>query len=267
MKRRAVLHKLTPEITCIDDAGDSVCYVVCGKDQAAVIDTVNGRENLYDIVREITDLPLIVVDTHGHGDHTGGNCFFKEAYMHPADVAIDKEFVARRKELDIDLDHPEKYGATREELEAFLDPYAHCEIKPLREGEKIDLGGKVLEVVLIAGHTPGSIALLDRQTGFLFSGDAINGQAWLQLDHSLKLQQYLDSLNALDPLRPYIKELHNGHDVEGVPAAYIDEMKDAIRTIIETHGAGDEDYTWFGGTCKRHWMRENTWVLYTPDKL
>ena len=44
-------------------------------------------------------------------------------------------------------------------------------------------------------------------------------------------------------------------------------MKDAIRTIIETHGAGDEDYTWFGGTCKRHWMRENTWVLYTPDKL
>ena len=50
MKRRAVLHKLTPEITCIDDAGDSVCYVVCGKDKAAVIDTVNGRENLYDIV-------------------------------------------------------------------------------------------------------------------------------------------------------------------------------------------------------------------------
>ena len=44
MKRRAVLHKLTPEITCIDDAGDSVCYVVCGKDKAAVIDTVNGRE-------------------------------------------------------------------------------------------------------------------------------------------------------------------------------------------------------------------------------
>ena len=43
MKRRAVLHKLTPEITCIDDAGDSVCYVVCGKDKAAVIDTVNGR--------------------------------------------------------------------------------------------------------------------------------------------------------------------------------------------------------------------------------
>ena len=171
------------------------------------------------------------------------------------------------RDRDIDLDHPEKYGATREELEAFLDPYAHCEIKPLREGEKIDLGGKVLEVVLIAGHTPGSIALLDRQTGFLFSGDAINGQTWLQLDHSLKLQQYLDSLNALDPLRPYIKELHNGHNVEGVPAAYIDEMKDAIRTIIETHGAGDEDYTWFGGTCKRHWMRENTWVLYTPDKL
>ena len=46
MKRRAVLHSLTPEITCIDDAGESVCYVVCGKERAAVIDTVNGKENL-----------------------------------------------------------------------------------------------------------------------------------------------------------------------------------------------------------------------------
>ena len=131
----------------------------------------------------------------------------------------------------------------------------------------MDLGGRTLEVVHIPGHTRGSIALLDRQAGFLFSGDAINGQLWMQLGESTKLADYLESLNALDPIRPAFTELHTGHNVEGVPAAYIDEMKASIRAILAANGAGDDDFAWFGGTAKRHYMRPDTWVLYTPDKL
>ena len=243
MERRAKLYPIAPGVTCIDDAGESVCYVVCGAERAAVIDTVNGMENLYDIVREVTDLPLVVINTHGHCDHVWGNAYFEEAYIHPNDIPIHDEFFAQRPDL------------------------TPCPLKPLREGEVVDLGGKSLEVLLVAGHTPGSIALLDRQAGFLYSGDAINSQAWLQLDHSTKLSVYLDSLHALDPYRPFFTELHDGHNVKGVPASYIDEMKAAVTEIIEKNGEGDEDYEWFGGVAKRHWMRESTWVLYTPDKL
>ncbi len=253
MERRAILHPLTPEITCIDDAGASVCYVVCGKNRAAVIDTVNGQENLLDVVRSITDLPLVVINTHGHCDHIYGNVFFEEALLHPDDWALHDEHFAMKNEPGRAPD-------------AFPDAKP-CPLRPIREGDRIDLGGIVLEVVGIPGHTRGSIALLDRNSGFLFSGDAINGQLWMQLGESTKLSAYLDTLCALDSLRPYIRELHNGHNVEGIPAAYIDEMKDAIRCILETRGAKDDDYTWFGGDCRRHWMRENTWVLYTPDKL
>ena len=37
--------------------------------------------------------------------------------------------------------------------------------------------------------------------------------------------------------------------------------------ILAANGAGDDDFAWFGGTAKRHYMRPDTWVLYTPDKL
>lgn len=264
MKRRARLYSIAPGVTCIDDAGDSVCYVVCGTERAAVIDTVNGMENLYNIVREITDLPLIVINTHGHCDHVWGNTFFKEAYIHPADRAIHDGHFAEKK--DITPERATEFGATEAELQAFIDAKP-CPLHPILPGDTVDLGGKSLEVLLVEGHTPGSIALLDRQAGFLYSGDAINGQEWLQLDHSSKLSVYLNSLNALDPYRPFFTELHDGHNVQGVPAAFIDEMKAAISEIIKTNGEGDEDYAWFGGTARRHWMRENTWVLYTRDKL
>ena len=243
MERRAKLYPIAPGVTCINDADESVCYVVCGSERAAVIDTVNGMENLYDIVREVTDLPLIVIDTHGHCDHVWGNGYFEEAYIHPADIAIHDSFFAQRPDL------------------------TPCPLKPIREGEVVDLGDRKLEVILVDGHTPGSICLLDRKDGFLYSGDAINGQAWLQLDHSSSLKVYLESLNALDAYRPFFTELHNGHNVEAIPAAYIDEVREGVKTILATGGAGDEDYEWFGGVCKRHMLREDAWILYTPDKL
>ena len=119
MKRRAVLHSLTPEITCIDDAGESVCYVVRGKERAAVIDTVNGHEDLKAIVREITDLPLIVLNTHGHCDHIWGNAYFDEAYLHPADMDLYKAHFAN---------HPLHLPS--------------CPVRPIEAGETVDLGGR-----------------------------------------------------------------------------------------------------------------------------
>ncbi len=242
MERRAILYNIAPGVTCIDDTHESTCYVVCGTERAAVIDTVNGKENLYDVVREITDLPLVVIDTHGHPDHILGNGYFEEAYIHPADVGIHDEFFARSEQKP-------------------------CKLKPIEAGEVIDLGGRELEVILVAGHTHGSICLLDRTAGFLYSGDAINGQLWMQLPHSTKLSAYLDSLNALDKYRADFQYLRTGHNVENIDAKYIDEMKAAITEIIETKGESDEDFTSLFGSCKRHMMRENTWVLYTVDKL
>ena len=41
------------------------------------------------------------------------------------------------------------------------------------EGDVIDLGDRVFEVLHLPGHSPGSIGLWEESTGTLFSGDAV----------------------------------------------------------------------------------------------
>ena len=72
MQYRANLIPINEYTTLIDDAGSSCAYLITGKEKALLIDTLNGVENLADIVRTITDLPVMVVNTHGHIDHAAG---------------------------------------------------------------------------------------------------------------------------------------------------------------------------------------------------
>ena len=62
-----------------------------------MIDTMIGYEDVHAVVRTLTDLPLVVVNTHGHCDHIYGNIYFEEAYIHPKDIELTKrEFEDKR---------------------------------------------------------------------------------------------------------------------------------------------------------------------------
>ncbi len=256
MTTRATLIPINDYTTLIDDAGESTAYLIRGQDRAVLIDTLNGAENLADIVATLTDRPVMVVNTHGHVDHIGCNHFFPEAWMHRADY-------------DIYLQH---FNFVRQGLReggaAFVPTGDECKIHFIEPGTVLDLGGITLEVVAIPGHTPGSIALLDRAARLLYTGDAINGQIWMQLDHSTKLATYLDSLNALEPLRDAFDGMYGGHVRAAVPtpASYIETMKKGVTEILNGDTAGDDDWPWFQGMARRHLLGPDSWILYTPDK-
>ena len=63
----------------------------CRKDKALLVDTGMGVGDLAALVRSLTPLPVIVVNTHGHPDHAGGNGGFDEFFLHPADEPIMKK--------------------------------------------------------------------------------------------------------------------------------------------------------------------------------
>lgn len=243
--------------TLIDDNGESSAYLLCGKEKAMLIDTLNGRENLADIVRGITNLPVVVVNTHGHIDHIGGNHFFPEAYMHPADTDV----------------YHAHFGMLVESLkEGEISPLPkgdECQLLPLEAGQCFDLGGLILEVIPVAGHTKGSIALLDRTARLLYSGDAINSQIWMQLNHSTSLATYLDSLNRLDRVRDNFDGLYGGHvqQAQATPAAYIDTMKAGVQEILAGNTEKDDAWPWFEGVATRHMLGENSWILYSIDNI
>jgi hydroxyacylglutathione hydrolase len=134
---------------------DSTCsYVLVTRDKALVVDTQTVAEfegkKIVDYVKSITDKPVVVVNTHPHRDHIAGNAQFGEVYASAPAIEEIKAGAAR--------------GNT---------PITYT-LKPLKDGDTIDLGDRKIEVIAIGAHSPGSLAFLDQKTGYLFTGDEID---------------------------------------------------------------------------------------------
>ena len=122
-------------------------FLFGGTGRAMLVDTGFGTLPLRELAAELTPLPVFVVNTHADRDHTGRNFEFSPVLMHPAEM--------------------DRYQSSLPEGCSMQD------VRPLWEGEVIDLGHWRFEAVLTPGHTPGSIMLLEREKRMLISGDTI----------------------------------------------------------------------------------------------
>ena len=259
MSERMKILPLEDRVWLLDDDGAATCYVVCGTEKAMVIDTVNGLENLHDIVRTITDLPLVVVNTHGHPDHIFGNLYFEEAWIHPDDEKLAYFF------FDMIKDQYEPHG---------LKP---CPFRHLEFGQKFDLGGgTVLEVVPLVGHTKGSIALLDRGRRVMFTGDGMNPFIWMQLDESQGITVLKDSLEAI--LRDYGDDFDRilyGHARDGyTDKSLIGKLIAGCEQLLAGQTENDLPYEWhnqeLSGLSRQHrYDSEDPGlvIVYREDKI
>ncbi len=166
------VKELKPGVWRVEEFNLGTCYVVKGSKRGLLIDTGTGVGDLKGLVEELLDTPYDVVLTHGHGDHAGGTHQFEKFYVHKNDVkmALSANLESRRNYAKSILD---TYPESRE----FFDPAdmtvenPHPEAIPFTDGKIFDLGDKKIEVIFCPGHTPGSVDLLDRADGVLFSGD------------------------------------------------------------------------------------------------
>ena len=231
---RANIIQIRPNVYLIDDAGDSTCYLITGSERALLVDSVNGYEDLKAITKTLTDLPVIVVNTHGHGDHIYGNVYFEEAWLHPADFALYDQF----------------FGYAKDIMEQNnLKP---CPVKALEIGQIFDLGGVQLEVVDLSGHTAGSIGLLDKEARIIYTGDGLNTHLWMQLDHSLPISTMLETFRKL--------KAEHGQDFDYVAHGHtkvlrdkeiLDWMIQGCEDILAGRTEQDMDYQYFGGVCRQ----------------
>jgi hydroxyacylglutathione hydrolase len=133
-------------------------FLFFGKDKALLADT--GSRN-GDIVPEIqltvknwlkrngrASIPLIVVHTHEHEDHTWGD----RALQAMNDPAIPVTFVPAEVEATKKF-----YG-----IQSWPTDIGH-----------VDLGGRILDVIPIPGHSAASVAFYDRNTAVLLSSDSL----------------------------------------------------------------------------------------------
>ena len=152
---RLAVREIQDDLYQIAFGLDSTCmYVLVTRDKALVVDTQTMADfegkKIVDYVKSITDKPLVVVNTHPHRDHIAGNAQFGEAYLSAPAIEEVKAAAARAN-----------------------TPITFT-MKAVKDGDIIDLGDRKIEVITIPAHSPGSIALLDQKTGYLFTGDEID---------------------------------------------------------------------------------------------
>ena len=179
-------------------------FLLEGDEKALLIDTGARCPEARQIAESITDKPILLINTHGDGDHTSGNAAFAEFMMHPADY----------ENCNVGARCPES------------------KLVPVYDGDKIDLGGRVVDIIGIPGHTEGSIALLDSNTRTLYAGDSMqDGHVFMQGGHR-RPALYADSLAKIAAMEDKFDTVCGFHGTPELPANYVSKVLSAWKKVL-----------------------------------
>lgn len=226
-------QRLPNGVTEITDLSGVHCFLVEGRDKALLIDTMTGLRGLPAFVATLTDLPVEVALTHGHMDHAGGVFEFGRCYIHPADIPM---LDGRTLPARVGYVRGQLPPGEAPEASAFV-PDGPVEFVPLKAGDKLDLGGRALEVLHVPGHTRGSLCYLDTASGDFFAGDACNNNTLLMMDVSATIEEYLEALLALKERQGDIRRFYLFHGPSLQDKSCIDDNIQCCRDIL----AGTDD--------------------------
>lgn len=173
-------------------------YLVEGDKSAVLIDCGTKIDHLDDIVAKLTSKPVTLIATHVHPDHVGAVDWFPEIWINPADT------------VNIQMCMPQYKG----------------KINYIQNGQKFDLGGRVLEAFFTPGHTPGSTTFVDKEHHYAFSGDSFgNGNLLLTTDFSTMIKTCEATAKMMEDNK--IDFFYNGHYFGNNPET-LQRVKDLI---------------------------------------
>ena len=233
------VHAVAPGVIAISEPRQYegvTSFLVVGSGRALLFDSGLGVASISDVVRRLTALPVTVVNSHTHFDHVGGN----------------REFADVRN-----LDDPFSHASARGEVGDALREYAGetleedhvCGPLPagvtdrvyelptwrasaqVQDGEVLELGDRRLEVLRTPGHTPDSLALLDRANGLLFTGDTYySGEIYLWSPET-DVAAYTSSIDRLASLEPGLKALLPAHGPTVAEPRRLVELQKGLQAI------------------------------------
>ncbi|MDR3038289.1 MAG: MBL fold metallo-hydrolase, partial [Candidatus Adiutrix sp.] len=149
-----------------------ISFLFEGAERALLWDTGLGPGDMRALVESLTRKPLLVLNSHAHFDHMGGNWRFET--IHAADHPVGLARITRGLSRQATAEHmsPDQFTSP---LPPGFEPAAYeirgAKVLPLRAGEELPLGGRTWEVISTPGHSPDSLMLLDRENSILLTGD------------------------------------------------------------------------------------------------
>jgi glyoxylase-like metal-dependent hydrolase (beta-lactamase superfamily II) len=212
-----------------------ISYLITGKDKALLFDTGMGLDTISAVVKELTSLPVTVINSHTHYDHIGGNAEFNTIIAMNTPYTINNAQHGWPHELVRDEVTPQAiclgklYG---------LDTAAY-HIRPFKisqlitDGHKINLGGREIEIMAVPGHAPDAIALLDGANGYLFTGDTFYEGPIYLFTGETDVKAYRQSVAKLALLEPHLKMLYTSHNTPLAQPRHLVALRNAFEEIMD----------------------------------
>ena len=250
------VYKVAPNTFAIYEphqSEETIGYLILGSQKAILLDTGMGISDVRKVVSELIKnggakekdggvkpplqvehgtakppLQVIVLNSHTHDDHVGGNWQFDTIY------SMDTDFSRQNAKGSVEDAQAEiAPGEICGELPRDFDPKTY-RTKPwhitryIQDGEVIDLGGRSIEVLSTPGHTPDAITLFDRANGLLFTGDTYYpAPIWLYRPET-DLDTYARSIARLAALAPQVKVVIGAHNVPVAPPSLLPALVTAF---------------------------------------
>ena len=228
------VYKIRPGVFAIYEPHqweEVISFLVVGSKRALLFDTGMGIGNIRKLVEGLTNLPVSVLNSHTHNDHVGDNWRFTDIYG-----------------MDTDFTRANAKGS-KEDAKAEIAPGEICGDLPpgfnaqdyatqpfhishwLHDGDRIDLGGRTLQVIATPGHTPDSIALLDEKNGLLFTGDSFYPGPIFLYRPETDLDAYVASMKKLAALSPKLQLLLPAHNEPVADPKVLPQVVAAIEQV------------------------------------
>lgn len=179
-------------------------FLLVGDDRAAMIDSGVNCPDAAALAKTVTDKPVILVNTHGDGDHTSGTAGFSEIHI-------------------------------------FSEDYINCGIKQnfpettlveLKDGQEIELGNRPLKIVHIPGHTSGSAAIIDVRKRVLYSGDSVQKGHIYMFGNKREPMNFEKSLEKLISLRSEYDRIYASHDEPIIEGDYAEKVLHSWKRVM-----------------------------------
>ncbi|HKW57624.1 MAG TPA: MBL fold metallo-hydrolase [Candidatus Acidoferrum sp.] len=236
------VYRVRPGVFAIYEphqAEEVISYLIVGTKQALLFDTGMGIANIRKVTTQLTSRPVVVLNSHTHNDHVGGNSLFP--FVFGMDTAFTR---GNAKGSRADAQEELGPGMLCGDLPKGFDAKTYA-TKPwhislfVRDGFKISLGpGHTLEIIATPGHTPDAISLLDLENGLLFTGDTYYpGPIWLFRPET-DLDAYVGSVKKLAELEPQVKLVLGAHNVPVAEPSILGKLVTAIQDVRAGKVAG-----------------------------
>jgi glyoxylase-like metal-dependent hydrolase (beta-lactamase superfamily II) len=204
-------------------------WYVRGRDRSLLVDSGLGVESLVQRFPWLLDSPLLAVASHTHFDHIGNHHEFAERACHVSEAHI----LAAPNAYNTIADRYATVAMFERLPPQGFDP-AKYRVLPapatqlVEAGDVIDLGDRQFVVEHVPGHSPGSIALWEPETGMLLSGDAVYDGPLIDDAYHSNQEDYRQTMRRLRSLPVQI--VHGGH--------YPSFGRERFRELIDDYLAG-----------------------------